>query len=148
MWAHEVMTSPVVTVRPDAPVKEAILLLDRHDITALPVLDEDERLVGVISEADLLRGGVADDPRAHVLPVDRWHEHAGTTVADVMTRRVVTARENTDASDIARIMLDTGVKSLPVVRGHTVVGIVSRRDLIRALATTDEQIRAEIESLL
>ncbi len=148
MLAREVMTSPVLTIRPDAVIKDAIRMLDRHDITAMPVVDENEHLVGLVSEADLLRGEVMEDPRAHVRPVDGWPESPATTVADIMTTNVVTTTEAADASDIARLMLDTGVKSIPVVHGHTVVGIVSRRDLIRALATTDEKIQTEIQKLL
>jgi len=64
MLAREIMTSPVITVEPDMPIRDAMRVLDRHDITAVPVVDEDERLVGIVSEADLLRGGITPDPRA------------------------------------------------------------------------------------
>jgi CBS domain-containing protein len=148
MLAREVMTAPVVTVNPNIAVKEAIRLLDRHDITSLPVVDEEQRLVGIVSQADLLRGEVHWDPRGDVRAAREWREPRAATVADVMTRRVITVDENADASDIARLMLDTGVKSIPVADGDTVVGVVSRRDLIRALARTDDQIQEEIGSLL
>jgi CBS domain-containing protein len=148
MLAREVMTSPVLTVSPDATLKDAIRLLDQHDITALPVVDDKGWLVGLVSEADLLRGEVMADPRAHVRPVEGWPEQPATSVSDVMTTNVITTTETADASDISRTMLDSGVKSIPVVRGHKVVGIVSRRDLIRALARTDDEIEAEIRSLL
>lgn len=148
MLAREVMTSPVVTVGPDATLKDAIRLLDQHDITALPVVDDKEWLVGLVSEADLLRGEVMVDPRARVRPVEEWPEQAANTVSDVMTTNVITTTETADASDISRTMLDSGVKSIPVVHGHKVVGIVSRRDLIRALARTDDEIEEEIRSLL
>ncbi len=68
-------------------------------------------------------------------------------MADVMTLGVITVNENTDAADIARLMLDTGVKSVPVTHGMRVVGIVSRRDLIRAIATRDDWIEDEIRQL-
>ncbi len=148
MLAREIMTSPVITVEPDMPIRDAMRVLDRHDITAVPVVDEDERLVGIVSEADLLRGGITPDPRAHARPIEGGHrEPAGKTVADVMTSGVLTVREGTDASDIARMMLETGIKSVPVTHGQRVVGIVSRRDLIRALASTDERIQDEIRQL-
>lgn len=147
MLAREIMTSPVVTVQPDLSIREAMRLLDRQDITAAPVVDEEQRLVGIVSEADLLRGGMSQDPRAHARPIEERGEGAGDTVADVMTAGVRTVREGTDASDIARMMMDTGVKSVPVTRGQRVVGIVSRRDLIRALASTDERIQDEIRQL-
>jgi CBS domain-containing protein len=147
MLAREVMTSPVVSIGPEASVKDAVRLLDRHDITALPVIDDGDRLVGIVSEADVLRGEVSPDPRAHVRPVPDVPEAAGSTVAEVMTRAVMTVHEGADVADIAQLMLDTGVKSVPVTHGHQVVGIVSRRDLIRALATSDDRIQAEIQDL-
>lgn len=147
MLAREIMTSPVVTVEPDLSIRDAMRVLDRHDITAAPVVDEQERLVGIVSEADLLRSGMAQDPRAHARPLEEQGETAGTTVADVMTAGVLTVREGTDASDIARMMMDTGVKSVPVTHAQHVVGMVSRRDLIRALASTDDRIADDIKRL-
>jgi CBS domain-containing protein len=146
MLAREIMTSPVVTAEPDLPIKDAARLLDRNDITALPVLDEQQRLVGIVSEADLLHGEIAHDPRGHARPVDDDKERAAT-VSDVMTLGVITVNENTDAADIARLMLDTAVKSIPVTHGARVVGIVSRRDLIRVIATRDDWIEDEIRQL-
>lgn len=147
MLARDIMTSPVVTAAPDMPVNEAIRLLDKHDITALPVVDQRDRLVGIVSEADLLRGRIARDPRAQVRPTEVVSPDNDSTVADVMTPGVLAVNESTDASDIARMMLDTGIKSVPVTRGQRVVGIVSRRDLIRALATDDEQVEDSIHAL-
>jgi CBS domain-containing protein len=146
MLAREIMTSPVVTAEPDLPIKDAARLLDRNEITALPVVDEQQRLVGIVSEADLLRGEIAHDPRGHARPVEDDKERAAT-VSDVMTLGVITANENTDAADIARLMLDTAVKSIPVTHGARVVGIVSRRDLIRVIATRDDWIEDEIRQL-
>jgi CBS domain-containing protein len=140
------MTSPPITASPDQTVKEAIRTLDRHEITALPVIDQD-RLVGIVSEADLLRGELISDPRAHVAAAADDLEESAKTVGDVMTTGVLAVHESTDAADIARLMLDTGVKSIPVVRGQRVVGIVSRRDLIRVLAVSDDQIQGEIHRL-
>lgn len=148
MLAHEIMSSPVVTTVPDMPIKEAIRLLDKHDITAMPVIDERDRLVGIISEADLLRGEIVRDPRAHARPVTDDTGMRPSVVAEVMTVGVLAVHESTDASDIARLMLDTGVKSIPVTRGQRVVGIVSRRDLIRALASDDRRIEKSIDGLL
>lgn len=148
MLAREIMTSPVLTVEPDTAVKDAVRLLDRHDITALPVVDEEGRLIGIVSEADLLQGELIQDPRAHARPTEPAHDQGTVSVSDVMTERVHTVREGADAADIARLMLETGVKSIPVVRGRQVVGVVSRRDLIRTLATSDEQIRDEIHNLI
>ncbi len=147
MLAREIMTSPPITATPDMPIKDAIRLLDRHEITALPVVDARERLVGIVSEADLLRDELVRDPRAHVRTDGDETEPSPKTVADVMTTGVLAVHESTDAADMARLMLDTGVKSIPVVHGQRVVGMVSRRDLIRVLAVTDERIRDEIHAL-
>ena len=146
MLAREIMSSPVVTAEPGLPIKDAARLLDFNEITALPVVDEQQRLVGIVSEADLLRGEIAHDPRGHARPVEDDKERAAT-VSDVMTLGVITANENTDAADIARLMLDTAVKSIPVTHGARVVGIVSRRDLIRVIATRDDWIEDEIRQL-
>jgi len=148
MFARDLMTRSVVTIGPDASIKDAIRQLNSYDITAMPVVDDEHRLVGVVSEADLLRGEIPDDPRAHVRPLESWAEPPPHVVGEAMTMHVVSVLEDSDASDIARLMLETGVKSLPVVKGETVVGVVSRRDLIQALATTDDRIRVEVESLL
>jgi CBS domain-containing protein len=148
MLALEIMTSPVVTASPDLPIKAAIQLLDRHDITAVPIVDDQQRLIGIVSEADLLRDSLATDPRAHVQPTDEQPADAAATVADAMTVGVLTVHENADAAAVARLMLDSGVKSIPVTRASHVVGIISRRDLIRSLAATDDQIRAEVDRLL
>lgn len=148
MLARELMTTSVVTIKPSASVKEAIRLLDLHNITAVPVVEQENRLVGIISEADLLRGRVIDDPRAHLRTREEWPEPPPKTVADIMTTFVVSVEEAADVSDVARLMLETGVKSLPVVRLGRVVGMISRRDLIGALAATDDRIRDEIDSLL
>lgn len=147
MLAHEIMTSPPITAVADLSIKDAIRLLDRHEITALPVVDEQERLVGIVSEADLIRDELVRDPRAHARAGDGEAEPSPKTVADVMTTGVLAVHESTDAADMARLMLDTGVKSIPVVHGQRVVGIVSRRDLIRVLAVTDDRIRDEIHEL-
>jgi CBS domain-containing protein len=138
------MTSPPITAAADLSIKDAIRLLDRHEITALPVVDERERLVGIVSEADLIRDELVRDPRAHARADGDEVEPSPKTVADVMTTGVLAVHESTDAADMARLMLDTGVKSIPVVHGQRVVGIVSRRDLIRVLAVTDDRIRDEI----
>jgi CBS domain-containing protein len=145
--AREIMTSQVVTAERELPVKDAIRRLDRHEITAMPVVDEEHRLVGIVSEADLLRGELVSDPRAHTRTTADDVEPAAKTVADVMTTGVLAVHESTDAADIARLMLDTGVKSIPVVKGHRIAGIVSRRDLIRVLAVADDRIQDEIQGL-
>jgi CBS domain-containing protein len=101
----------------------------------------------VVSEADLLRGEIFDDTPAHRQTPDFWPESA-PTVGDVMTTHVLSVSEKVEIIDVARMMLETGVKSIPVVRESAVIGIASRIDIIHALATDDERIRDEAQALL
>jgi CBS domain-containing protein len=147
MRIKDVMTSPVVTVTPTTRIKQVAAMLVRHGFNAVPVVDNGE-LVGIVSEADLVRLESFPDPRAHAL---RWPPPVGSTphlVGEVMTREVLALPPDADAADAARLMLDQGVKSIPVVLGGRVVGIVTRRDLLAVLARTDHAIRAEVERLL
>jgi CBS domain-containing protein len=148
MRASEFMTADVLTVSPDTPVKDAAQLLAERGVTAVPVVDNDGHLVGVVSEADLLRGRVEPDPRRHLgsVPVDEGpvpHE-----VSEVMTRDVVALPDTADESDFARLMVRRQLKTVPVVSGERLVGIVSRRDLLRHLARDDASIRAEVVEVL
>lgn len=146
MQARDVMTAPVVTVRADAPVKDVAALLVEHGISGVPVVSAGGELVGLVSEADLMALGSGPDPRAHL--------RQGTTgpvagsVADVMVRDVVTATEDADVASLARLLLRENVKRVPILRSGRVVGIVARRDLVRILARSDEQIRERVTELL
>lgn len=148
MLVRELMTKPAVAVRPHVTIKEAVRRLESRLITSMPVLDDGDRLIGIVSEADLLRDAVVDDPRAHAKPIESWHEGPPATVEDVMTPHVITVHENSDVAEVARLMLETGIKSIPVVQADKVVGVISRSDVIHALATTDDRIRDEIVALL
>jgi CBS domain-containing protein len=148
MYAQEIMTRHVMTIGPLATVNEAIQRLNRYGITSMPVVDDDGRLVGIVSEADLLRGEVLDGGSAHRHAPGSWPEQVPGVVGDVMTAHVLSVTEAVDAVDIARLMLETGVKSVPVVRDNAVVGVVSRSDIIHALATSDERIRDRAKELL
>jgi CBS domain-containing protein len=138
------MTSPVVTVRPDLPVKDTARLLLRHSISAVPVVDESGRLVGIVSELDLLLGDVPADPVAHAMPVQPDPAAPPRVVRDVMTRDVLALAEDADAADVARLMRESSLKSIPVLRGDAVVGIVSRRDLLRSIARDDEAVGEDV----
>jgi CBS domain-containing protein len=147
MRIKDVMTSPVMTVTPTTRIKQVAGMLVRHGFNAVPVVDNGE-LVGIVSEADLVRLESSPDPRAHAL---RWPPPVGSTphlVGEVMTREVLALPPDADAADAARLMLDHGVKSIPVVLGGRVVGIVTRRDLLAVLARTDHAIRTDVERLL
>lgn len=132
MRANELMTTPVVTVSLGTPVHEVAELLTKHRITALPVLDAEGRLVGIVSEGDLLVNRIAADPRNH-LRREAEHPDPPHLVDQVMTSTVVAMGQHADVADVANLMLDYDVRSVPIVDGSRVVGIISRRDLIRAL---------------
>ena len=147
MRVREVMTSPVVMVGPDHHLKSVARLLVELTIGAVPVVDEDGRLAGIVSEADLVGLEAVQDPRAHALPAPA-NAPVPVTVRDLMTTEVVTLRETDDVAEAARLMLRHGYRSIPVVTGDRVVGIVARQDLLAVLARRDTEIRAELDELL
>jgi CBS domain-containing protein len=144
MRAADVMTADVVAVAPETSVEEIVRLLLRHRISAMPVIDGAGRLVGMVSEGDLM-------PRAEPAPAGRrpWWlamlsglavagdavETRGHRAADIMSRGVVTIGEDTPIEEIARLLERREIKRAPVVRDGRVIGIVSRADLVRALAS-------------
>ena len=148
MLVGEVMTAPVVTVSQTATVKQAIRLLYERDITAAPVVDGHARMVGIVSEMDLLRDEFEADPRAFARPMADPDGPPPRRVEELMTRQLITVRETSDVAELAELMMSTGVKSVPVVRGTELVGIVSRRDLMAVLARSDERIRVEVTEAL
>jgi CBS domain-containing protein len=167
MHALQAMTRPVVTVSADATVFAAADILLGSRISAAPVVDADGKLVGIVSEADLM-----NRPEVGTVPAKSWlqrlladnallardyirsHSHR---VADVMTTEVVTAGERTPLIEIAKLMERHRIKRVPIVRDGTVVGIVSRANLLQGLlarqshsadGAKDEQIRASVSAEL
>ena len=144
MLVREAMTAPAVTIAPSATVRQAMRVLLEHDVTALPVVGETGRLVGIVSEMDLLRGAFEADPRAFSRPVATPAAPPPRLVEEVMTPDVVTARPTTDVAELAETMMRTRHKSVPVLDGAVLAGIVSRRDLIALLARGDARIRDDV----
>ena len=144
MKAKDVMSSPVISTRPESTVGEVSSLLYERHISAVPVL-QDGRLVGIVSEADLLRRYEigTDEARegswwARLLATDRSIEsyirsHA-RRIADIMTREVVSVAPETPLAEVAALFEARRVKRVPVLSAGQVVGMVSRADLVRALA--------------
>ncbi|MET9177525.1 CBS domain-containing protein [Kitasatospora aureofaciens] len=148
----ELMTSAVVHVRPDTGFKEIARLLAEHDITAVPVLDQEDRPLGLVSEADLLLNEAArEDPAGLLLtpdlpPRERARSRA-TTAVGLMTAPAVCARPEWTVVEAARLMQSERVKRLPVVdEAGRLVGIVSRSDLLRVFLRHDTAIREEIRA--
>src|SRR5688500_17310491 len=120
MRARDIMTNPVICVHPETSVREAAEVLTEHRFAALPVIDEDARLIGIVAEADLIRDRIPSDPRAHIWRPEgdnAEREPAPGTVGEVMTRTVVAMIPSADAADIAEHMLEHHVRSMPIVDG-------------------------------
>lgn len=152
---QDVMTRSVVTVTPDTPFQELLSLMAEHAISGVPVVHDDGRLIGIVTEADLLRDGAADRGRSRALdwllhPSRGEQAHArGHSAGDIMTSPVVTVRPAISIWEAIKTLRDAGVKRLPVVDDRDqVVGIVSRVDLLGAFIRSDEQIADDVRSIL
>lgn len=149
MQARDVMTREVVTVGPDTSAKYAGELMAEHGFAALPVVDPDDRLLGIVAEADVLRDRIPEDPLLH-LRRDTHDEDVvlPLLVRGVMTTAVVTVEPSADVADLARLLVDGRLRSVPVVEDGVVVGIVSRRDVLRTLVRPDADIRSDVLRLV
>ncbi|WP_112263877.1 CBS domain-containing protein [Lentzea terrae] len=146
---RDVMTTDVVVAAPDTPARDAARLLSERGFTALPVVDARGALVGVVGEAELLRNRLPQDSRwlVHGEPVE-VRQVPADVVAQVMATPSVTVGPNTDLADVADLMLEHGVRSLPVVHEGRLAGIVTRRDLLRSISRADWVVEAEIRNRL
>lgn len=153
MQARDLMTTAVLTVAPDTPVKRIAELLLAHGVSAVPVVEADGTPIGIISETDLVaRSGGPDQSRHNwcvgVLaggggePAEAFGRVDATRRArDVMSAPLVSITEQADLADILRLLTQHHIKRLPVTRGGRIVGIVSRADLLRALASAEDTVR-------
>lgn len=146
MRATAFMTTDVLTLRPDTPVKAAAAALAERNVASAPVVDDAGRLVGIVSELDLLAQDVPPDPLARISPVPPDISPPPATVREVMTREVITLPPSADAALFLRHMLEDRVVCIPVTEDDRVLGVVSRRDLLRLLARPDAEIAADIEA--
>jgi CBS domain-containing protein len=143
MNVKDLMTTDVVSVRPDTSVKNVAQLMLRHRISAIPVVDDQGGIVGIVSEGDLMcrpeLGGPQHRPwwlAAFARPQDVASEYVrshGRCAKDVMTTDVVTTDETKTARDVAALLEKKGIKRLPVVRDARLVGIISRADLLHGI---------------
>ena len=146
-----VMTTDVATVREDTPFKDVVRILDQRDVSAVPVVDADHRVLGIVSNADLLPKQSAQDPSESHSPVAWFQRHwdrtrtEATTAGELMTTPAITIGPDDTVVDAAKLLDKHVIKRLPVVDGNgTLVGIVSRRDLLTVFLRTDEDIADEI----
>ena len=151
--AQEVMITPVISIRADTPLKKAAEILDENSFSGVPVVDDDDQLIGIISETDILRytqqiiGQPLRDPHRvftksqEVLYVDITHRGievielvASTTVETLMTLDVIFVTEETPLYEIVRLMQKHNINRIPVVNGNNKLqGIITRADIINTL---------------
>jgi CBS domain-containing protein len=162
MQVRHVMTTDVVTVKPDTRIREIAKTLLKRRISAVPVVDDEEKLVGIVSEGDLMRRteigtdereswwlALLADPEDEALEYVRTH---GSRARDVMTRSVITVGEDATLREVAAVLEHNRIKRVPVVRDGKLVGIVSRANLLQGILTAkgdhtapgDDAIRATI----
>ena len=152
---ESVMTREVVTAGPGTSMKDLAVMLSEHGVSGLPVVDEDGKLLGIVTEADLLWSEKAREPKRRsrflewFIDRNRLEQIERPTpdlrASDLMTREVVTVEPQTPVREAVGRLLEAGAKRLPVVDAEgRVVGIVSRTDLLRPILRTDEDIRREI----
>jgi len=145
LTARDIMTKEVITVRPKATVEELARLLIDHKISGVPVVDEGNDIVGIVTENDLIR----KNKRFHIPTIIRIFDAyvllgsgkaeeeirkmAAKTVEEIYTSNIVSIQEETSLEEIATIMAEQHIHLLPVLREKTVVGIVGKADVVRAM---------------
>jgi CBS domain-containing protein len=145
MRAHQIMTRRVITVKADTPILEAANLMLHQHVSGLPVVDEAGKLIGIVSEGDFIRRSEIGTQRKRgrwlkilvgpgLSAFDFVHEQ-GRKVAEIMTSDLYTTTEDMLLEDVVQLMERQNVKRLPVMRGDVLVGIVTRSDLLRAVAS-------------
>jgi CBS domain-containing protein len=152
MRAHQIMTRPVITVTPETTIVEAANTMLQKHVSGLPVIDAAGKLVGIVSEGDFIRRGEIGTQRKRgrflkfilgpgQAATDFVHEH-GRKVAEIMTPQLltITITEDTALDEIVELMEKNSVKRLPVMRGDRIVGIVSRANLLQAVASLAREI--------
>lgn len=150
MRAHQIMTRTVITVAPETKIVEAADIMLQKHLSGLPVVDASGKLVGIISEGDLIRRPEIGTQKKRgrwlgflvgpgKLASDFVHEQ-GRKVAEVMTKSPVTITEDTSLAEIAELMEKNNIKRLPVMRGDALVGIVTRANLLQAVASLAREV--------
>ena len=158
MKVRDVMSSPAITVGPDATFPDVVDVLLTNDISGVPVVDEAGTLLGMVTEADLISKAAYGFRRRRALGLladylrgrdPQWvRKGAGRTAREVMTAAPASVSPGDGLAVAARHMLENHHKRLPVVEDGRVVGLVSRHDLLRPLHRSDAELDGEVEALL
>ncbi len=144
--ARDIMTTPVITVGPDTSIKELVKILGEHRINGAPVIDKDSKLVGIVTEADIVDqckklhipsffnflDGIIflEDPSILEKEIKKM---SGTTVGDICTTEVETVSPDTPVQDIATLMAEKHIQTIPVMDGDRLVGVVGRWDVVKSM---------------
>lgn len=145
--AKDIMTKDVITIKPEATVEELARLLIKQKISGVPVVDDKDNLIGIVTENDL----ISQNKRLHIPTIirlfdafitvglgrmeDEIKRMTAVTVGEICTKKVVTITEETLLDEIATIMSERNIHLLPVVRGKVLVGIVGKADIVGAVAS-------------
>lgn len=154
MKARDIMVSPVITVKPSSSVREVAKIFLERRISAVPVVDDHGKLVGIVSEGDLMHRAETGTERKRswwlqgltgdeTLAAEYVKAHA-RKVVDVMTRRVIIASPDTPLHEIAGLLENNSIKRVPIVKDGQVVGIVSRANLVQAMASDRKELEIPV----
>lgn len=150
MHARDIMTSPAITAVPETTLLEIAQLMLNHRISAVPIVDKSQTLVGLVSEGDLVRRTETGLPQKHswwlsmfgnaTVLADEFVKSHGMTAKEVMTKVVITAEKDTPLWEIAETLESKKIKRVPIVSDGQIVGIVSRANLLQALTLQQDKI--------
>jgi CBS domain-containing protein len=148
----DVMSTHVIAVRQSAPYKDMAVMLHDQRVSAFPVLDDDNKVVGVVSEADLLTKAAFEGtvPRTLLSRQERLRKQVNAlTAADLMTKPPVTVGPDEPVTSAARLMFDQRVKRLPVINANgTLIGILTRADVLRVYGRPDAELQHQVKDLI
>jgi CBS domain-containing protein len=160
MLARDIMTSPVITARPETTIRDLAALMTTHHISGVPVVTAEHELVGIVTEGDLLYKEVIPKPheppavirRLPIRSVIEAQQHArkaeGTRAYEIMTSPVLTVTETATVHEIAHVMVKHGINRVVVLRAGRVAGIVSRADVLKAFRRPDAELTEVIRTSL
>jgi CBS domain-containing protein len=150
MNVRDVMTTEVVTAKSNMQLRDVARLLIERRFSGLPVVDREERVIGVVSETDLVLNLSTREtrPRGAIGRLGLRRRAEAETASEAMTSPAITISPDAPLAVAASLITDAGVNRLPVVEGERLVGIVTRADVLRALARSDGAIAAELDELL